>query len=60
MPEQAEAKRDGVMNPLNYNFNQCLLVLGILIIGIRQMEAREIYRNKKILNVEIRTHRLYF
>ena len=24
MPKQAEAKRDGVINPQNYNFNQIL------------------------------------
>ena len=23
MPKQAEAKRDGVINPKNYNFDQC-------------------------------------
>ena len=38
MPKQAEAKRDGVINPQNYNFNQLILMLS------KRLESTEVDR----------------
>ena len=53
MPKQAEAKRDGVINPQNYNFNQ-FLTRKILMLS-KRYESTEVDR-RTWLHVPSGTH----
>ena len=53
MPKQAEAKRDGVINPQNYNFNQ-FLTREILMLS-KRYESTEVDR-RTWLHVPSGTH----